>query len=101
MSIDTSLSSDGKTLTIRLPKSFDLSISKEFRTLDKAKNREITQFIIDFSGTDHMDSSALGMLLLLREELGGDAAHITLSKCSANIRDLLRLARFEDLFNVA
>lgn len=100
MALETHISSDGKILTIKLPRSFDLSISREFRLLDKSGGGAIKQYAIDFAACNHMDSSALGMLLLLREELGGDGADITLLNCSHTIRELLRLARFEDLFRV-
>ncbi len=100
MALETHISGDGTILTIKLPRSFDLSISREFRLLDKSGEGKIKQYAIDFAACNHMDSSALGMLLLLREELGGDGADITLLNCSNTIRELLRLARFEDLFRV-
>jgi anti-anti-sigma factor len=51
-------------------------------------------------GTDYIDSSALGMLLLLREHAGNDKADITISGCKDEIRKILSIANFERLFNI-
>ncbi|QEP44833.1 anti-sigma factor antagonist [Ectothiorhodospiraceae bacterium BW-2] len=100
MGITTQISSDGAQMTIKLPASFDIGVSKEFRNIKNSAATGLKKFVIDFSQTEHMDSSALGMLLLLREELGGDTVNIELHHCSETIRELLKLARFDDLFTI-
>ena len=47
-----------------------------------------------------MDSSALGMLLLLREFAGGDDADIQLVSPNAEIRNVLDIANFGKLFTI-
>ena len=100
MSLETSLINGGKTLQVKLPSTFDIGIHKEFRELHSNLESTVQDFAIDFVDTQHMDSSALGMLLLLRDELSSGSTNITLINCSANIKELLKLARFDTLFTV-
>ena len=45
-----------------------------------------TRIVVDFSKTDYLDSSALGMLLLLREHAGGESSDITISNTSGTCK---------------
>jgi anti-anti-sigma regulatory factor len=47
-----------------------------------------------------MDSSALGMLLQLREFAGGNNHVIQITNADSNIRDILRIANFDKLMKV-
>jgi len=58
-------------------------------------------FTIDMSKASYMDSSALGMLLMMREHLGGNSANITISSSSADISNILTVANFQSLFKIA
>jgi len=100
MSLETSLINSGSTLLVKLPTTFDIGIHKEFRALHTDLAPSVKDFAIDFSGTVHMDSSALGMLLLLRDELSTGSNNIALVNCSDGIKELLTLARFDTLFNL-
>ncbi len=100
MSLTVNTSSDGKTVTISLPSEFDFRSHKEFRETHKVVDPSV-QYIIDFSQTEHMDSSALGMLLLMREELGNEKAKVKFINCRDSIKSLLEMASFHQLFDVA
>ena len=52
------------------------------------------------SGTNYMDSSALGMLLMMREYLGGNSADISIANTSADIKNILTVANFQSLFSM-
>lgn len=93
-------SNDGNTVTLKIPNEFDFRLHKEFREAHK-DIKPGTEFILDFSQTEHMDSSALGMLLLLREEQGNDDANVKIVNCRENIKSLLEMASFNLLFKVA
>ena len=45
-------------------------------------------------------SSALGMLLLLRDHAGGDNAEVNLVNCNADVRKILTISNFEQLFSI-
>jgi len=100
MAITMNESDDGNTVIIKLPNEFDFRAHKEFRDAHKNPKANV-KYILDFSQTQQMDSSALGMLLLMREELGNDKANVKLINCRDNIKSLLEMASFHQLFDVA
>lgn len=55
---------------------------------------------IDLSAVDYMDSSALGMLLMLKEYANVDASKIRLINASETIRKILDIASFGRLFTI-
>ena len=97
MSISTS--TDGKKQIIKIEGRFDFSVQGEFRSAyeHSASN---SHFVIDFSKVDYMDSSALGMLLLLRDYAGGNNANVELINCSSDISNILEISNFHKLFTI-
>ncbi|VAW85620.1 Anti-sigma B factor antagonist RsbV [hydrothermal vent metagenome] len=102
MSISTAVSASGDTVTITISGRFDFSIHRDFRLAyeDAKSTSEKPSFVVDLSGTDYMDSSALGMLLLLREHAGGDESNIKISNCRPVIKEILDIANFDKLFAI-
>jgi len=90
---------DGKTVTVKLPREFDFRAHREFRKTHEDYDSN-ADYILDFSLTEHIDSSALGMLLLMREELGNEDANVKIVNCRPTIRKLLEMANFHQLFDV-
>ena len=99
MSISTSSGTDGK-LIIKIQGRFDFSVHQDFRNAYEGPSEKPTSFLIDMSGTSYLDSSALGMLLLLRDFAGGDSADISISNASADVRKILTISNFEQLFKI-
>lgn len=91
---------DGQSVTITIAGRFDFKVHQEFREAYKHAPRT-TEFVVDMARTDYMDSSALGMLLLLREHLGGDSAKIRIVNCKPDIKNVLSIANFHKLFALA
>ncbi|MGK0500571.1 MAG: anti-anti-sigma regulatory factor [Oceanicoccus sp.] len=52
------------------------------------------------SAASYLDSSALGMLLLLRDYAGGDSADICIANCNDDIRKIISISTFEQLFKI-
>ena len=100
MPIQTHRSDDGHTLTIRIEGRFDFSTHQAFRNAYEHEDREVRNFIVDLSRTTYLDSSALGMLLLLRDYAGGDSARIELRNCNNDVRRILTISNFEKLFSI-
>jgi anti-anti-sigma regulatory factor len=48
-----------------------------------------------------MDSSALGMLLLLREKLGGQSSKIEFVNVNEEVMKILKVAKFDQLFTIS
>ncbi len=94
-----SVNNSNGSLTVSIDGRFDFSSHKEFR--DAYRDADTSaKYVIDMSKTDYMDSSALGMLLLLREHAGGDKASISISGCSPDIKKILTISNFQKLFDI-
>jgi len=102
MSLKGNLSQDKSSLTIHIDGRFDFNLHKDFRELYSSYNSEakIKEYIIDLSETKYMDSSALGMLLLLREYAGGDSGNIRIKGCNSEITEILEISNFDRLFKI-
>ncbi|MCB1868046.1 MAG: STAS domain-containing protein [Gammaproteobacteria bacterium] len=100
MPITSSVSDDGREISIRVEGRFDFSLHKSFREAYSLADARKTRYQIDLSRAEYIDSAALGMLLLLRERAGGDDASIRISGCRDEIQRILQVSRFHELFHV-
>ena len=99
MAITSNASSDGTEFTIKIDGRFDFGVQKDFRSCYEGVTAK--KYIIDMGSTDYMDSSALGMLLMMREHAGGADANITLKNCTSDIKAILSVANFQSLFTIS
>ena len=100
MSVTTDFSTESNALTIKVNGRFDFSKHSEFRHAYEKAEPQPAKFILDMTSVEYMDSSALGMLLILREHAGGDSAQVSIENCGTEIRDILATANFERLFRI-
>ncbi|KXS52896.1 STAS domain-containing protein [Marinobacter persicus] len=91
---------DGQTLVIRVDGRFDFSTHQAFRDAYEQADPAIKRYVVDLSDTTYLDSSALGMLLLLRDHAGGDSARISIENCNSDVRRILSISNFEQLFRI-
>lgn len=101
MAITSLPSSDGQELTILIQGCFDFGAHQEFRNAYERVNSTPQRYVVDLKDTTYLDSSALGMLLLLRDHAGGDSAQIRLLNCNPDVRKILAISNFEQLFKIA
>ena len=101
MAITSLPSSDGQELTILIQGRFDFGAHQEFRNAYERVNSTPQRYVVDLKDTTYRDSSALGMLLLLRDHAGGDSAQIRLLNCNPDVRKILAISNFEQLFKIA
>ncbi len=99
MSISTA-ENDGK-LTIRVDGRFDFSIHQDFRAAYENAGDAVSSYEIDMRTTSYLDSSALGMLLLLRDYAGGDNSNVSIVNTSPDVKKILTISNFEQLFSVS
>lgn len=97
MLIETTLKNN--EITLRLPAEFNHKMQREFRGIYE-NHPPTTRYIIDFNALKMIDSSTIGMLLLLREYCGEDKSAISFVGCNPTIREILQSAHFEKLFNI-
>ena len=100
MSITTDLSADGRSMTINVNGRFDFSTHQDFRAAYEQGPGPEARYVLDLGQTEYMDSSALGMLLMLREHAGGPSANVRIANCAEPIRNVLTIANFQQLFSI-
>lgn len=100
MAIASQLSEDGVELTIRVDGRFDFSAHQEFRESYETLEDRPDRYRVDMRDTSYLDSSALGMLLLLRDHAGGDNADVKIVNCNSDVRKILAISNFEQLFTI-
>ena len=100
MGVTTQVSGDEKTVTIRIDGRFDFSYQKEFREAYRNNCAAGQLFQVDLARTEYMDSSALGMLLLLKEHADGCKGKVILNKPSKEIKKILDMANFQRQFEI-
>ena len=92
------LSSDGSTVTLRIAGRFDFSLHDSFRRAYRNTWRFGIRYVLDLRATTCVDSSALGMLLLMREYIGSSSEPVRILGCSKEIEKAFLRARFEQFF---
>lgn len=101
MTISSTVSPDGHTLTIEVDGRFDASSLDEFRKCYEDRSEGSPRsYNVDLKNAVYLDSSALGMLLVLRDYAGGENAHITITNCSPEVKKIFSISSFEQLFTI-
>lgn len=100
MNIDTTIANG--QVRLRLAGRFDFTGHRAFKTayvsaLDEANAPEI---VVDFERVDYLDSSALGMLLVLRDRAIEQNRRVVLENGKGVVGDVLRIANFHNLFEI-
>jgi len=96
MSIE--LQKSGSTLVIKLPETLNASIQTEFRQAYYEK--DIKEYVIDFARTEYVDSSGLGLLMLLHGTTKDYPSPPILKTTHVKdkIKDILKLSKVDKYF---
>ncbi|WLD57022.1 STAS domain-containing protein [Salinispirillum sp. LH 10-3-1] len=100
MTVTAQPSEDRSTLTIQVSGRFDFSSHQEFRKLYESAPADVKHYVIDMTDATYLDSSALGMLLLLRDHAGGDSADIRIVNSNPDVKKILTISNFGQLFTL-
>jgi HptB-dependent secretion and biofilm anti anti-sigma factor len=100
MTIKGEVQPDGGTLKITVGPRFDFHCQREFLDAYTKSTAGVLEYVIDLRETQYMDSSGLGMLLVLRKHAGGDAARICLRNVNPQVRAILKTANIDRLFHL-
>lgn len=100
MAITVTESDDTKKVTIHVSGRFDFSCHQPFVEMYQGYPKGEKQFEVNLDGTEYMDSSALGMLLQLREHAAIEAGNISLTNTNESVRKVLEIANFSKLFDL-
>ena len=98
MGITTHHSEDGEEVTVSVAGRFDYRFYDSFKaSISSIEGSHLVH--VDLSQADYIDSSALGMLLILREKVG-KVAEILLVDPSPDVARILSIANFDKLFAI-
>ena len=101
MTVNSKLSDDGSQLNLAVHGRFDFNTHKDFRDAYESIPKKPNSYFVDMIDTSYLDSSALGMLLLLRDYAGGDSSKITIINCSPEVKKTLKISNFDKLFDIS
>lgn len=87
-------------LIITVDGRFDFSCHQSFRDVYENLPQVPQTIVIDLHNATYLDSSALGMLLLLRDHTGDANTQITLQNVSDDVRKILTISNFNQLFAI-
>lgn len=99
MSVDCKL--EAGVLRVNVSGRFDFGVHNEFREATKLADSGVKQIEIDLHAADYVDSSALGMLLVLRDKVAGDKSAICIKNARAEVKKILEIANFDKLFTLS
>lgn len=98
----TVTSADSRTV-IRLSGRFDFSAHREFRDAVETALQDASKPVIEvnLAEVDYLDSSALGMLLMLRDKARGLGRQVALANCGGAVKQVIEIANFSKLFTIS
>ena len=99
MSIEVNLSESGRTLYIAVYGEFNSRNKKEINDLVEKYGPDMS-YHFDFSNTTHVRSDGVGMLINMRQAMGGMNANINLTNCGDGVRDIFCYAGLQGLFSI-
>ncbi|MGR9114518.1 MAG: STAS domain-containing protein [Gammaproteobacteria bacterium] len=99
MAVQIKMNSEKNEMNIKVSGRFDFSVHQEFRKASEL-NTAVKAVIVDLQTTDYIDSSALGMLLILRDKVSNDRNSIRIINAKPEVKKILQIANFDQLFTV-
>jgi len=100
MTVNSSLHSVSNQLVISIDERFDFSLHQQFRDCYSQVHQKGLEYILDLSKTKYMDSSALGMILLLKDHVEMYASTLTIQNPSETVSKILEIAQFHRLMTI-
>lgn len=100
MNVKKHVSTDSKTVTISVIDRFDFSVYQSFQDTYINSNTAGSLFILDLSQTSYMDSSALGMILLLKDHAEKVSGQLKIVKPNEAVNKILEIAQFHRLMTI-
>lgn len=93
----------GNQATLALSGRFDFNVHRDFKEayMSALNDAEVQTININLAGVEYLDSSALGMLLMLRERVQAANKQISLTNPNETVMKILDIANFKKLFTIA
>lgn len=100
--MNINVSTSGPVATIHMNGRFDFNAHRAFKEAydPLLQQKGVSSIEINLSGVEYMDSSALGMLLLLRERSETEGKTVALVRPNNTLMQILDIANFKKLFTI-
>ena len=100
--MEANVSTAGSQAIIKLKGRFDFNAHREFReVVDGAlEGGNVQEIQVDLGSVDYLDSSALGMLLMLRDKARSGGKSVSLANCRGAVKQVIEIANFGKLFPI-
>jgi anti-anti-sigma factor len=87
--------------TLRLPSRFDYSYHRQFGEMytPLIESSVCKEIILDFTQVEYLDSSALGMMVLLQKKFTGDNKKISIKGARGATEYILKMANMQKIFD--
>lgn len=100
MAINYTYTEADKTLLLKFTGRLDFASHQAFSEAYHSQAPEsVERYTLDLKEITYLDSSALGMLLLLKD-YAAKSAKITIINCSADVFKIFEIANFNQLFSI-
>ncbi len=92
----------GKVGRMEISGRFDFQMHREFKDAYTrlTGNAALSEIEIEMGKVDYLDSSALGMLMLLKQQSEAAKKTVALLNPSAMVKQVLEVANFNKIFNI-
>ena len=100
MSIKIIMSEQEKSMTISIEERFDFSLHQQFREAYSQCSQPGVRFVLDLGETSYMDSSALGMILLLKDYAANLSGSVVIRNPNEEVNKILEIAQFHRLLTI-
>ncbi len=92
---------EGHTTTLKLSGRFDFQARKGFQTaIARAQSTNPHAIILNFSAVSFIDSSGLGMIMLIKKNWSSADCHLSLAVPPGYVKDVFDLAHLETMFSI-
>lgn len=91
---------NGHELVVHLSGKLDIDFVQANRDTCLSAADGATRVLLDFSGTDYMDSSGLGFLVSIRKKMEAKGGTLILKQVPQVVRQLLTLTRLTNTFEI-
>ena len=100
MTVKKFVGEDPKSVSIAIEDRFDFSLHQQFRDAYSSSNNSGTRFVLELAKATYMDSSALGMILLLKDHAEKLSGEVVINNQSEAVYKILEIAQFHKLMTI-
>jgi anti-anti-sigma factor len=100
--MDIKVTSTGSVGTVTMNGRFDFSAHRQFKDAysQLLPQKNLNRLVLNMADVSYLDSSALGMLLLLNERAKAENKEVELSRANTTTKQILDIANFGKLFAI-